>query len=251
MLIATGSTPLHPQDIPSDAHILDADSFIAALHPIAGVVVIGSGPIRCEYASICAALGTHVTLIDVADRVLGMVDREIAAQLTTVFAGMGVDVRLATTVSGVVRRGEVLDVSLSDGAVVHADRILLATGRAGRTGGLGLEEAGVTVDAKGRVVVDASYRTTAPGCSPPATSSGRPGSPQCRWSRAGWPPRTRSVPSTATPWCRRRPSVSTPSPRSAWPGSPRNRPSRQASTTRLAGRRSRADVGGGIQVRGF
>ena len=163
VLIATGSTPLHPADIPpGDAHILDADSFIAALHPIDSVVVIGSGPIGCEYASICAAIGTRVTLIDVADRVLGMVDGEIATQLTTVFTGMGVDVRLATTVSGVVRRGEVLEVSLSDGGVVRADRILLATGRAGRTAGLGLEAAGVTVDAKGRVVVDGSYRTTAP-----------------------------------------------------------------------------------------
>jgi NAD(P) transhydrogenase len=108
VLIATGSTPLHPPDIPSgDAHILDADSFIAALHPIDSLMVIGSGPIGCEYASICAAMGTRLTLIDVADYVLGMVDGEIAAQLTTVFAGMGVDVRLATTVSGVARRGEV------------------------------------------------------------------------------------------------------------------------------------------------
>ena len=138
-------------------------------------MVIGSGPIGCEYASICAAMGTRVTLIDVADRVLGMVDGEIAAQLTTVFAGMGVDVRLATTVGGVVRRGEVLEVSLSDGGVITADRILLATGRAGRTAGLGLEEAGVTVDAKGRVVVDASYRTTAPGVFAAGDVIGPPG----------------------------------------------------------------------------
>jgi NAD(P) transhydrogenase len=176
VLIATGSTPLHPPDIPSgNAHILDADSFIAALHPIDSVMVIGSGPIGCEYASICAAMGTKVTLIDVADRVLGMVDGEIAAQLTTVFAGMGVDVRLATTVSGVVRHGELLEVSLSDGGVVRADRILLATGRAGRTAGLGLEAAGVTVDAKGRVVVDGSYRTTAPGVFAAGDVIGPPG----------------------------------------------------------------------------
>jgi NAD(P) transhydrogenase len=176
VLIATGSTPLHPPDIPSgDTHILDADSFIAALHPIDSVVVIGSGPIGCEYASICAAMGTRVTLIDVANRVLGMVDGEIAAQLTTVFGGMGVDLRLATTVSGVVRRGEVLEVSLSDGGLVRADRILLATGRAGRTAGLGLEAAGVTVDAKGRVVVDASYRTTAPGVFAAGDVIGPPG----------------------------------------------------------------------------
>ena len=176
VLIATGSRPLHPPDIPSDdAHILDADSFIAALHPIASVTVIGSGPIGCEYASICAALGTRVTLIDVADRVLGMVDGEIAAQLTTVFGGIGVDVRLTTTVSGVVRRGEVLEVSLSDGTVVTTDRVLLATGRAGRTAGLGLEAAGVSVDAKGRVVVDGSYRTTAPGVFAAGDVIGPPG----------------------------------------------------------------------------
>jgi NAD(P) transhydrogenase len=176
VLIATGSTPLRPPDILSgDADILDADSFIAALHPIARVLVVGSGPIGCEYASICAALGTRVTLIDIADRVLGMVDGEIATQLTAVFARMGVDVRLATTVSGVVRRADELEVTLSDGALVRADRILLATGRAGRTAGLGLEEAGVAVDAKGRVVVDDSYRTTAPGVFAAGDVIGPPG----------------------------------------------------------------------------
>lgn len=176
VLIATGSTPLRPPDILSgDADILDADSFVTALHPIARVLVVGSGPIGCEYASICAALGTHVTLIDVADRVLGMVDGEIATALTAVFVRMGVDVRLATTVRGVVRRVDELEVTLSDGAVVRADRILLATGRAGRTAGLGLEEAGVAVDAKGRVVVDASYRTTAPGVFAAGDVIGPPG----------------------------------------------------------------------------
>lgn len=176
VLIATGSTPLHPADIPmGDAHLLDADSFIAALHPIDSVAVIGSGPIGCEYASICAALGTRVTLIDVADRVLGMVDAEIAAQLTTVFISMGVDVRLATTVSGMVRRGEVLEVSLSDGGVVCVDSVLIATGRAGNTAGLGLDEAGVALDAKGRVLVDVAYRTTAPGVFAAGDVIGPPG----------------------------------------------------------------------------
>jgi NAD(P) transhydrogenase len=176
VLIATGSTPLQPPDMLSgDADILDADSFVAALHPIARVLVVGSGPIGCEYASICAALGSHVTLIDVADRMLGMVDAEIATQLTAVFARMGMDVRLATTVSGVVRRADGLEVTLSDGAVVRVDRILLATGRAGRTAGLGLEAAGVAVDAKGRVVVDDSYRTTAPGVFAAGDVIGPPG----------------------------------------------------------------------------
>jgi NAD(P) transhydrogenase len=176
VLIATGSTPLHPAGIPAgDAHILDAGSFTAALHPIASVLVIGSGPIGCEYASICAALGIHVTLVDVADRMLGMVDAEIAIQLSAVFAGMGVDVRLATTVSDVVRRDRALEVTLSDGDVVLADRVLLATGRAGNTAGLGFEDAGIAVDAKGRVVVDSSYRTTAPGVFAAGDVIGPPG----------------------------------------------------------------------------
>jgi NAD(P) transhydrogenase len=84
-------------------------------------------------------------------------------------------VRLATTVSGVVRRGEMLEATLSDGDVVRADRILLATGRAGNTAGLGLEDAGVAVDAKGRVVVDSSYRTTAPGVFAAGDVIGPPG----------------------------------------------------------------------------
>jgi NAD(P) transhydrogenase len=176
VLIATGSSALRPPDLSlNDPHILDADSFIDALESVGSVLIIGAGPIGCEYASIFAALGARVTLIDSADRAVGMVDGEIAAQLIDVFTGMGMDVRLATTVSRVVRRGEILEATLSDGDVVHPDRLLLATGRAGNTAGLGLQDAGVAVDARGRVVVDSSYRTTAPGVFAAGDVIGPPG----------------------------------------------------------------------------
>ncbi|MEO8898642.1 MAG: Si-specific NAD(P)(+) transhydrogenase [Candidatus Dormibacter sp.] len=176
VLIATGSSALHPPDVPDGApHILDADSVIDALHSIASVVVVGAGPIGCEHASIFAALGTQVTLIDVADRALGMVDSELATELMAVFSGMGMDVRLGTTMSAVARRDDVLALTLSDGTIVQADRVLLATGRVGNTIGLGFEDAGVAVDHKGRVVVDDSYRTTAPGVFAAGDVIGPPG----------------------------------------------------------------------------
>lgn len=108
------------------------------------------------------ALDVEVTLLDRADRLLPFMDAEISDVLAGAFAGMGM--RLALGSGGTVERvGGELRVTLTGGERVHPEKVLFAAGRAGNTESLGLDEAGVETDARGRIVVDGTYRTTAEG----------------------------------------------------------------------------------------
>src|SRR6266511_4166081 len=126
ILIATGSRPLRPPEIPfEDPDVHDPESIIGLDRIPRSMVVVGGGPVGCEYASVFTALGVEVTLLDLADRQLR--------------------------------------VTLASGERLHPEKVLFAAGRAGSTEGLGLPEAGVKTDARGRIVVDETYRTTAEG----------------------------------------------------------------------------------------
>ena len=164
VLIATGSRPFHPPGIPfDDPDVFDCERVLEIGHTPASVVIVGGGAIGCEHASIFTALGAKVTLIDGADRLLGYVDAELSRDLRRIFESMGMDVRLGVRIDGVTRESDGLVVALDDGSEVRPERLLFASGRSGNTEGLGLEQVGVEVDSRGRIVVDDRYRTTAAG----------------------------------------------------------------------------------------
>ena len=164
VLLATGSRPFHPSGLPmDDPDVHDSDTILELDRPFGDIVVIGGGPIGCEYASIFGAFGVAVTLVDNGPRLLPFMDAEISAELAGAFSRMGVDLRQETQVARVGRVGERLEVELSTGELIHPQKVLVAAGRAGNTETLGLTEAGVELDPRGRVIVDASYRTSVPG----------------------------------------------------------------------------------------
>jgi NAD(P) transhydrogenase len=164
ILVATGSRPYHPPGIPfDDPDVLDAEQVLEMASTPASVVVVGAGAIGTEHASIFLALGAKVTLVDGAERVLGYVDAELSAELRRILEGSGMEVRLGTHIDEVQRDAGGLVVRLDDGTELRPDKLLFASGRSGNTEGLGLAEVGVDVDARGRVVVDERYRTTAAG----------------------------------------------------------------------------------------
>ena len=164
VLIATGSRPFHPPGIPfDDPDVFDCERVLEIGSTPASVVIVGGGAIGCEHASIFTALGAKVTLIDVADRLLGYVDTELSRDLRRIFESMGMDVRLGVRIDRVLRNANGLIVALDDGSEVRPQRLLFASGRSGNTEGLGLEQIGVEVDSRGRIVVDDRYRTTAAG----------------------------------------------------------------------------------------
>jgi NAD(P) transhydrogenase len=162
ILIATGSRPFRPASIPfDDPDVHDSETVLDIDRPFNSLVVVGGGAVGCEYASIFTALGVKVTLIDSGERILSFLDAEISEHLGQVFAGMGMRLMLGGGRAGVVRDGDGLSCILADGGEIRPDKVLFASGRVGNTEGLGLEDAGVQVDARNRIVVDETFRTTA------------------------------------------------------------------------------------------
>ena len=163
MLLASGSRPHHPPNIPmDDPDVHDSESILDIERVPESMLVVGSGPAGCEYASIFAALGTRVTIVG-GSHLLPALDVEMAGVLAECFNSMGIRVIPMASVSSVVREGRGLEATLADGHTVQAQKILVAMGRRPQIEGLGLAEIGVEFDPAGWVRVDDRYATTAPG----------------------------------------------------------------------------------------
>jgi NAD(P) transhydrogenase len=164
VLLATGSRPLRPSGIPfEDPRVHDSEEVLEIDRIPATMVVVGGGPVGCEYASIFTALGTEVTMIDAAPRLLPFMDSEISQLLAVTFDQMGMRLMLGSGVATIEPSGDELEVRVEDGEVLRPEQVLFAAGRAGNTEGLGLEQVGVELDARGRVVVDETFRTSVDG----------------------------------------------------------------------------------------
>lgn len=168
VLVAVGSSPLPPTGLGfDDPDVEDSDRILDLDRIPSRLVVVGGGVIGCEYASIFAALGTRVTLIEGRERLLGFLDGELSAALRVALERMGAHVLLGDAVESLSRepdrKANALRLSLRSGAVLSADKVLFSVGRRGNVDGLGLDVAGVAVDARGRIAVDADFLTTAAG----------------------------------------------------------------------------------------
>jgi len=126
--------------------------------------VLGGGVIGCEYASMFAALGVGVHLVDGRGSLLPFLDREIGERLLVGMGHLGVIPHLNERAEEVARDGEGrLTCRLTSGAVLACEQVLVTSGRSGNTAGLNLEAVGVETDDRGYVVVDEGFRTAAPG----------------------------------------------------------------------------------------
>ena len=164
IIIATGSRPFRPPGIPwDDVDVLDSDAAALLDHPLRSLVVVGGGAVGCEFASIFTALGAEVVLVDSGPRLLPFMDAEISDVLSAAFRDMGMRVVQGAGRATAARTGAGIQVELSTGEVLGAEKVIFATGRVGNTDGLGLEEAGVATGDRGQILVDEHYRTTAEG----------------------------------------------------------------------------------------
>jgi NAD(P) transhydrogenase len=162
-LIATGSRPLRPAAIPfDDADVHDSDSILAVDRIPESMVLIGGGPVGAEYASIFTALGVSVTVIDLAERMAPFLDAEVSDLLRTYLEEAGTRVVLGTT-GTVARNDGRLEVVLAEGEVLNPEVVLFAAGRVGNTEELGVANAGVDCDERGRIIVDDEFQTSAKG----------------------------------------------------------------------------------------
>jgi NAD(P) transhydrogenase len=163
IIVATGSRPLRPASVPfGDACVFDSETVIGISAKPRELLIVGGGAIGVEYATIFSALDVPVTVLDGGPRLAAMMDGEISRRLEQVFLTRGTRVILGTGMVSVRRDGADLAVELSDGRQLRPDALLFAAGRSVSTAGLGLEQAGVEVDERGRIVVDAQRRTSCP-----------------------------------------------------------------------------------------
>ena len=163
LLLATGAHPrVIPGAEPDGERILDWRQLYDLPALPEHLVVVGSGVTGAEFASAYLAMGCQVTLVSSRDRVLPTEDPDAAEQLQQVFVRRGMRV-LRGRAASVTRAGDGVLVSLTDGSTVSASHCLMTVGSVPNTDDLGLEQAGVEVDAGGFVKVDRVSRTTAPG----------------------------------------------------------------------------------------
>ena len=160
IVIATGTTPARPPGVEFDeATILDSDGILQMSRIPSTLVVVGAGVIGIEYASIFAALGTRVTVVERRERLLEFCDGQMVEALQYYLRDLGVVFRLGETVTSVEKHDGGTLTTLASGKRVAADAVMYSAGRQGATAGLGLEEVGLEIDKRGRIAVDDHYRT--------------------------------------------------------------------------------------------
>lgn len=163
VLIASGSTPRNPMEIPFDHEkILDSTRLLAIDHVPKDLIVLGGGIIGSEYASFFAALGTEVTVIDKRDHLLPLLDREIGMHLQQSLSSIGLKVLGNKEPAQVTRSGDVVKVVCTDGTTVQAEMLLYALGREANISELSLDTLGISLNRSGYIPVNALFQTVLP-----------------------------------------------------------------------------------------
>jgi len=163
IVIATGSRPRTPPDIPVDhENILDSDSILSMLYLPRSLVVFGGGVIGSEYASIFSLLGVKVTLIDKAPRPLMFMEAELTDCFLEHFTKYGGSYMGGCKLKSVSWDGLQVVTELESGEVLKSDKFLVCQGRNANVERLGLEDVGVEQGKYGHIVVNDEYRTNIP-----------------------------------------------------------------------------------------
>jgi NAD(P) transhydrogenase len=163
ILIATGSSPFHPDGIPFDGNLIfDSDSILHMNRIPKTMAVVGAGVIGTEYASVFSALGVNVILIEPRERVLPFVDTEMIHRLIDHLRLLGVKFALGDKLVEVHPQGNHVQLRLETLGVVDVDIVLVTAGRQSNVQALGLEPVGVEMGEQGKIIVNEKYQTSVP-----------------------------------------------------------------------------------------
>jgi len=164
VILAVGSVPVVLTGIEADGDRVGTSTEALRYPEVPGhLVVIGGGYIGLELGSVWRRLGSRVTVLEYADRILLGIDGDIAAEALGLFRKQGLDIRLGVKVTSARADGAGCIVEVEGGEPIRCDRVLAATGRRPATGDVGLDTVGIQPDARGFIPVDGEFRTTAAG----------------------------------------------------------------------------------------
>jgi dihydrolipoamide dehydrogenase len=169
IVIATGSEVAQLPGVDIDEKTVVSSTGALSLPKVPKrLLVIGAGVIGLELGSVWRRLGSKVTFVEYLDRILPGMDAEVARQTQKILAKQGLTFKLGSKVTGIEKRGSHYKVKIEpagggDTQEIDADVVLVAIGRVPNTEGLGLQETGVALDNKGRIIVDDHFRTNVAG----------------------------------------------------------------------------------------
>ena len=161
-VIAAGSKPRHPDNVNIDhENVYDSDSILTLGYLPQSMVVLGGGVIACEYASIFAMLGTSVTLIDRYPKPLGFLDHDLTDRFLRSFERKGGTFVGEVDLDECVFDGiSQVETRLTNGTVIHSDKVLCAQGRISDLAAMKIENAGLAINDRGLLGVDEHGRTS-------------------------------------------------------------------------------------------
>ena len=162
IILATGSRPRRPSDIPFDKlTVLDSTSILNLKHLPRSLVVIGGGVIACEFVSIYAALGVEVTVVDSHAQVLSYLSKDVVSVLTDAMLSMGVLFHMNSRCASIEKEEGSICTTLESGEKLYSDTVLYAQGREPNFGSLKIDNADVeAVD--GWIAVNDAFQTSVP-----------------------------------------------------------------------------------------
>ncbi len=171
IVIATGSdvAGIPGVKVDIDEKIIVSSTGAIALEKVPEtMIVVGGGVIGLELGSVWSRLGAKVTVVEFLDKILGAMDADVSKQFQRMLGKQGIDIKLSSKVTGVEKGDKGARVTfepVAGGAAqtLEADVVLISTGRIPYTAGLGLEEAGVKLDNRGRVEIDSHFKTNVEG----------------------------------------------------------------------------------------
>ena len=164
IVLAVGSRPVVLPGVEVDGRLVGTSTEALAFDTVPGhLVVIGGGYIGLELGSVWRRLGSQVTVLEYADRILTGIDADIASEALGLFRKQGLDIRLGVKVQSARASGTGCVVECEGLEPIRCDRVLAATGRRPATDDLGLETVGLATDQRGWIPVDGQFRTAAAG----------------------------------------------------------------------------------------
>ena len=160
IIIATGSAPLDIKSFPCDhQRILNSTSLLEITQLPKSLAIVGGGYIGCEFASLFSELGVKVTILEALPTILTAQGTQISQFMTKAFTSSGIDIRTNIKVQTIQNQKDYVKVILEGGEILDADLALVAVGRRIYTEGLSLEKAGLSVNNKGAIEVNAQMKT--------------------------------------------------------------------------------------------
>ena len=164
IIIATGSYPYHPSNIPFDnPRVHDSDSILSINRFPKSLCIIGAGVIGCEYATIFGTMNIDVFLVNDKKRILTFLDQNISEELVKQMKDIYIDILFDTKIKSIhvpLHEHQPVNVEMETGEILHVDMVLYAAGRWGSTEGLGCEKVGIKISDRQAIIVNDQFQTS-------------------------------------------------------------------------------------------